>query len=446
VAPTPDVVPDDWKTALLADVASTQLGKAINPRDKHGSNQRPYLRNANVQWDHCDVSDVLTMHFSNVEAERLRLEVGDLLTCEGGVVGRSAIWRGEIADCCFQNAIHRIRPLSDEVSSEWLLENLRRLCESGFLASRARGNTIQHLSQQELRTLPVRFPARRNQDRLVAVLGNARRLRTGASTRLKASLVAIERFRRSVLTAACSGRLTTEWRRENALEARQHGAADSHPPTLPPIPQSWSYQRLDSLNDPAASICYGIVLPGPDVPGGIPYVRQQDVVGGTVLMDGLGHTTPEIAGKHSRSSLREGDVLLCIIRNLRVAIVPHGIDGANITQGMVRIRPGRRALGPYLAAYLESPYAQRWMTDQYVGLAMPRINVADARAIPVPVPPVDEQAEIVQRVDVLLDVAGSVARRIETATEGVARSAQAILEKAFRGDLIESVTARSITA
>ena len=129
-----------------------------------------------------------------------------------------------------------------------------------------------------------------------------------------------------------------------------------------------------------------------------------------------------------------------------VAIVPHGIDGANITQGMVRIRPGRRALGPYLAAYLESPYAQRWMTDQYVGLAMPRINVADARAIPVPVPPVDEQAEIVQRVDVLLDVAGSVARRIETATEGVARSAQAILEKAFRGDLIESVTARSITA
>jgi type I restriction enzyme S subunit len=82
------------------------------------------------------------------------------------------------------------------------------------------------------------------------------------------------------------------------------------------------------------------VKPGPEISGGVPYVRQQDVADGTVLVDQLAHTSPEIAHQYRRTALQAGDVLLCIIRNLRVAIVPAGIDGANITQGMVRIRPG----------------------------------------------------------------------------------------------------------
>ena len=201
------------------------------------------------------------------------------------------------------------------------------------------------------------------------------------------------------------------------IDASTDGSVDAS--KLPPIPTTWCYQKMDTLNDPDAIISYGIVLPGPQVPNGVPYVRQQDVAGGTVHFDALGRTTPEIADKHSWSSLREGDVLLCIIRNLRVAIVPAGLDGANITQGMVRIRPGQLVTGHYLAAYLQSPYAQRWMKDQYVGLAMPRINVADARAIPVPVPPVDEQAEIARRLDNLFDVSQSVEDHIEASIHGL---------------------------
>jgi type I restriction enzyme, S subunit len=176
----------------------------------------------------------------------------------------------------------------------------------------------------------------------------------------------------------------------------------------------------------------------PEVPDGVPYVRQQDVAEGTVRVDQLARTSPEIANRYRRTALRSGDVLLCIIRNLRVAIVPMGIDGANITQGMVRIRPRGDVLAGYLSLYLESPNAQRWMKDRYIGLAMPRINVRDAREIPIPVPPIGEQHEIVRRANKLLELADVVRHRFDDALLRLERSSEAVLIKALRGEFVQA--------
>ncbi len=82
---------EGWIIAPLAEVATTQLGKTINPREKNGSRQRPYLRNANVQWSSFRLDDVSTMHFSEEDSKQYLLSPGDLLVCEGGEVGRAAI-------------------------------------------------------------------------------------------------------------------------------------------------------------------------------------------------------------------------------------------------------------------------------------------------------------------------------------------------------------------
>src|SRR5438067_1943906 len=148
----------DWRNVSLGDIADTQLGKTINPRTKLGPRQRPYLRNANVQWDRIDLNDVATMDFSEAEAAVYDLKPGDLLVCEGGIVGRGAIWQGEMGECHFQNALHRVRPRNGDVSAEWLLENLRWLSATGRLAEAAQGVTIQHLSQKQLRSLPIILP------------------------------------------------------------------------------------------------------------------------------------------------------------------------------------------------------------------------------------------------------------------------------------------------
>lgn len=205
---------------------------------------------------------------------------------------------------------------------------------------------------------------------------------------------------------------------------------------MPDLPDSWAYWRADEVVDPDTVVTYGIVLPGPEHPGGVPYVRQQDIVDGGILVNELRHTTPAIAAKHARSTLRAGDVLLCIIRNLRVAMVPKGLDGANITQGAVRLRPGQHVRGDYLAAYLACPAAQAWMKARYFGMDMPRINVEDARAIPIALPPIDEQAEIMRRVDALFRLEEKVRGRVAASINRAGALPQAILSKAFAGELV----------
>ncbi|MBQ1021883.1 restriction endonuclease subunit S [Micromonospora sp. D93] len=274
---------------------------------------------------------------------------------------------------------------------------------------------------------------------------------------LDAARTSLDRFRKSVLASAFSGRLTADWRAEfpnlrrpslrrtaeaesraSRRKAKVHGDGPVDVSGLPELPTSWGYERAEEIVELGTAITYGIVLPGPEIADGVPYVRQQDVANGTVLVEQLRRTSHEIADKHHRSALLEGDVLLCIIRNLRVAIVPPGIDGANITQGMVRLRPAEVVHPPYLAAYLENPYIQQWMMARYVGLAMPRINVADARAIPVALPSIEEQREIVRRVSAMLSLAEEVAKRVDSASRSLLRCSQAVSVKAFRGQLVQT--------
>ena len=267
----------------------------------------------------------------------------------------------------------------------------------------------------------------------------------------------VKRFRQSVLAAACAGRLTEDWRARHpelqvpsipstnagTVNARRRGANLSGDQDLlvddemPALPDLWTYARVDRLIEPGTVITYGIVLPGPETPGGVPYVRQQDIENGHVLVEQLRRTSPEIAGRHERSRLQAGDVLLCIIRNLRVAVVPEGIDGANLTQGTVRIRARSDfLLNSYLAAYLASPQAQGWMKRRYFGMDMPRINVEDARAVPVALPSPEEQREIVLRVRNLFDLADAIERRVGVSIARADRLIQATLAKAFRGELV----------
>jgi len=169
---------------------------------------------------------------------------------------------------------------------------------------------------------------------------------------------------------------------------------------------------------------------------GVPYIRGQDIEAGRILVDQLWRTTPEIASAHARSELAEGDVLLCIIRHLKVAVVPPGLNGANLTQGTVRLRPSNAIRGNYLARYLEGPTAQAWMKARYFGNAMPRINVEDAREIPIPVAPMEEQRAIALAITQRLESLENAATATTTCSVQQAGLERAILAKAFRGELV----------
>ena len=165
------LLPESWRIVKLGSVFETQLGKMLSQKARGGDSPKPYLRNRNVQWGRIDLSDVLTMDFDEREEEKFRLVPGDLLVCEGGAVGRAAIWRGELAECFFQKALHRIRPRTGVVSNEFLYHWMRFAFEHQNLYNvGGASSTIAHLPQAQLEELDIPLPEEVEQRRIVSLL------------------------------------------------------------------------------------------------------------------------------------------------------------------------------------------------------------------------------------------------------------------------------------
>jgi restriction endonuclease S subunit len=155
--------PVSWEVAPLGHHYQVQLGKMMSPKAISGGSQRPYLRNANVQWNRLDLSDVATMSFDEREAQKFELRDGDILACEGRHVGKSAIWRNEIPGACFQKALHRIRALDHEQVPEFMLFQMEHHSRSGIFADQVGETTIPHLPAERLRAIPFSFPPKQEQ-------------------------------------------------------------------------------------------------------------------------------------------------------------------------------------------------------------------------------------------------------------------------------------------
>ncbi len=162
-------LPDHWRTVTLVEVADTALGKMLDKARPKGSIAVPYLRNVNVQWGRINTHDVLTVDLNEDERDRFALVPGDLLVCEGGDIGRAAIWHGGREYMAFQKALHRVRSRGD-LDLRWLRYLLEHYALKGVLAERATGSTILHLPQQQLRRLPVPLPPLAEQRRVVETL------------------------------------------------------------------------------------------------------------------------------------------------------------------------------------------------------------------------------------------------------------------------------------
>jgi type I restriction enzyme S subunit len=155
-----------WTRRPLGEVAQTQLGKMLSKKSKTGVGSRPYLRNKNVQWGRIDTDDLLTMDFSEREAEKFGLTPGDVMVCEGGEVGRAAVWRGQFEGCCFQKALHRVRS-NGEVLPEFMAHVFRWLSDTNAFDPYVTGSTIKHLPQEDLRLIPIPVPPLDAQRRIV---------------------------------------------------------------------------------------------------------------------------------------------------------------------------------------------------------------------------------------------------------------------------------------
>ena len=189
--------PKGWEICAFDQVAKSQLGKMLDEKKQGHLPQRKYLRNANVRWGKFDLTDVFEMGVSDSERDRFKVLPGDLLVCEGGEPGRAAIWNGQISDCYYQKALHRIRVDPMICTSEYLLYLLWRLSISGGLADSISLVTIAHLTGEKLKKLLIPVPPFRLQQNFASRVSeiNAMRERYEISLSRQETLFAVLQHR-----------------------------------------------------------------------------------------------------------------------------------------------------------------------------------------------------------------------------------------------------------
>ena len=148
-----------WRIMTVGDVATSQLGKMLNAKNQTGNHQRYYLANRNVQWFSLDFEDFRMMDFDEADRKKYALQDGDLLVCEGGEIGRCAVWHNEIEDCYIQNAVHRVRCNPELITPLFLGHILYyHAQENGFSDIIGSKATIAHLPADKLKAMKIFVP------------------------------------------------------------------------------------------------------------------------------------------------------------------------------------------------------------------------------------------------------------------------------------------------
>ena len=157
-------LPDGWAWVRLSMISEFDLGKTLD-RQKNKGNYHKYLRSVNVLWGKIDLSDVKEMRFEDTELERYSINKGDLLICEGGDVGRCAVWDKEFV-FYYQNALHRVRFFQS--CSPLFYQFVMMFFENtGLLKEISQGVTIKHLTKNTLNSMFFPLPPLAEQQRIV---------------------------------------------------------------------------------------------------------------------------------------------------------------------------------------------------------------------------------------------------------------------------------------
>ena len=163
-------VPAHWPVASLRHRYHQCLGKMLDSSRITGSDPVPYLRNADVQWDRINVEDLPVMDIAPKEYRVYTVRRGDLLVCEGGEMGRCALWADALPVCGYQKALHRLRPRSARHDLARFLYYALRCAANGHAFHDGQHSTIPHLTGDKLRAHRFPFPPLAEQAAIVGFL------------------------------------------------------------------------------------------------------------------------------------------------------------------------------------------------------------------------------------------------------------------------------------
>ena len=350
--------PSEWSEEHLGSLFTLQLGKMLNKKARTTLPRFPYLANKDVQWGKLDLSNLREMHFNDKDREKYRLLPHDLLVCEGGEVGRTAIWTGKF-DCYFQNAVHRLRVRdSARVEPHFILHFMRFAAASGMFTHLTGQSTIAHLTKEKLSLLKVNLPTLPEQRKIAAILSSV----DNAIEKTQAVIDQARIVKRGLLQVLLEGERDT-WRAS----------------TLGSLAQV-NPEQLGSRTDPDYLLEYL----------DISAIEQPGVIGDTRTL------RFEDAPSRARRVVREGDILVSTVRPYlrNFARVRQALDNLVVSTGYAVVRPGDGVDGRFLYQHILSSGFVEYLKPRMSGSNYPAVTAHDVKAYPLFLPPLPEQREI----------------------------------------------------
>lgn len=206
-------IPAHWDLPPLYARYQVQLGKMLDSAKQTGEWSAPYLRNADIHWDEVNTIGLKSMDFTPSDRAKFRLQPGDIMMCEGGanaqVVGRCAVWNGELEDCYYQKALHRIRATRAQDVPRFLFYTFWAASEMGEFVADSNAN-IYHITAEKLRVMRFPFPPTDEQRAIVERLDvELHRIRE-IERLLESQAEKLVEYRHSLITAAVTGQLDIE--------------------------------------------------------------------------------------------------------------------------------------------------------------------------------------------------------------------------------------------
>lgn len=396
------------------------------------------------------------------QAEELNctfLEAGDVLIARmPDPLGRACIFPGDPKVSVTAVDVCIVRCRDSGVDHAWLMGTVNSPDLRRQIETYQRGTTRKRVSRKNLGIIQLPVPPLAEQKRIVAMVEKLLARVNAARERLTKVPAILKRFRQSVLAAACSGRLTADWR-------------DAHPDIEPAsgvlrcicedrgllaeqvlAPTKGDHERPDGWVNTTLGFLAEPTLRGrPYVTSGSRgwaryvsnrgpfFVRSENINTEYLRLDNAVRVDPPAGAEADRTRVQANDLLLTITGNNvgRTAVVPADCPLAHVSQHVAIIRTSLRCHVPYLWLWVRSEeHGQAQLRSHFYGETKPGLNMDQVKGVWVLFPPLGEQHEIVRRVEALFKLADTIEQRVQTGTHRSDKLTQSILAKAFRGELV----------
>ena len=349
-------------------------------------------------------------------------------------------------------------------------------CFISYVTPQQTGSSYPATNDGVVRSAEIPLPLLAEQKRIVAKVDELLSRVNAARERLDRVPAILKRFRQSVLAAACSGRLTDDWReqnpdtesasellerirterrrqweqaelakmkakgkkpKDNKWKAKYKEPAPVDASELPELPDGWV---TVPLNVACSMIGDGTHFSPINTPqGDFLYITAKNIRPWGVDLSNVTYVSKDVHKEiYSRCPVEKGDVLY--IKDgatTGLAVVNHLEQEFSMLSSVALLKPERIALNAFfLKHWLNCPKTHKMMTGQMSGSAITRLVLKTIRAVEMPLPPLAEQHEIVRRVESLFALADEIERQVARGTRRVETITQSVLAKAFRGELV----------